>query len=82
MTESGVKFLYPGTDEEIVESVETDLINYMLQNDQRTLKIQQYRSEIRQRLNPRQETVVNRAVQRLAQAGYWSQSGIDTYVLS
>lgn len=83
VTEDGERRLYPGTDADHVRSVVADLINYMHQNDPvRVFKLQEYQSEIRQRLNPKEAKVVNTAIQILVSEGFWIPLGRDSYELS
>lgn len=83
LTEEGERILYPGTESDHIRNVAVDLINYMHRNDPvRVFKLQEYQSEIRQRLNPKEVKVVNMAIQILVSEGFWIPLGRDTYELS
>jgi len=83
LTGEGELIVYPGTSQENIDSVAADLMNYMYQNDpERVFSLQAYRAQIRQRLNPREEAVVNQAVEKLVEDSFWTPAGRDSYVLA
>ncbi|MDH0273193.1 MULTISPECIES: hypothetical protein [unclassified Stenotrophomonas] len=82
LTEKGERDLYLGTDKDLVEDVIADLKNYMLLQSSRTFDFKVYRTEMRTRLNPRQERMVSPAINVLVNEGYWTHSGQLVYTLT
>jgi hypothetical protein len=82
LTEEGEGILYPGTVAEHIDNAAADLKNYMLTlRPIRVFKLQEYKAELRQRLNPREEAALGSAMERLVEEGYWGPTSRDTYIL-
>ncbi|HIE1098295.1 hypothetical protein [Stenotrophomonas maltophilia] len=82
LTEEGERIVYPGTSHDNVVDVTFDLKNYMLTiRPQSVFKLQDYMVKVPQRLNPRQEAVLDQAIMKLVKEDFWARVAPDTYSL-
>ncbi|EOW2136778.1 hypothetical protein N5C16_06035 [Stenotrophomonas sp. GD03908] len=83
LTKEGEQRVYPGAIWENVAEVVFDLKNYMLTIRPTSLfELQEYMVEVPQRLNPRQEAVLDQAIALLVKEEFWTLVGPGTYSLT